>query len=322
MEKSNPSNKTIPALIRPDIFAAGYQVAAHQVKYGAEHYYQLDWKLKSYDAASCAEFLMNHTAISAKLQGKNYLHSEQYLKEYDSNIAYVLSEVDTALQSETPREYEDNFGAALWLVDFNLYGMSIGMQRNDNTQRPASNHSLWVPDNSANNGKSGDGYSVGPQVRAPYAALPMLADFIGTDPGPVVELLGEDYFSAYAVMDNSSWTPKRVALVNLMYWSSDMNTRRPTRNFTLPVGPDIRNVTVHRLSAKMGVRAMGVDVQGDEGMITWGGATWSYKVDEGVAYFPDAPQVETVQTSANGSAVIPVQDSEAVIVVLQFPVAH
>ena len=245
------------------------------VKYAAQHWYQTPTNLTDYSPGTLQYYLMNHSAISTKFN-TGYVAGIDYVAANETGVSYILSETGSSLAGP-PDTFQDAFGACLWEVDFNLYAMTLGVKRLDATQRPAAHHSLWVPDNSTNSPALGSEQNFGPEVRGPYYAVPMVADFVGTDPGAVVPLLGEDTLTAYA-MYSSSGALAKVALVNLNYWSADTNTTsaRPSRTFRIPVGADVQTVTVRRLQAAMGAHAMGYDVQGDSGIITWAGETWSY----------------------------------------------
>ena len=254
---------------------------------------------------------MNHSAITTKFAG-GYSDAVAYINANDPSVSYVISESGSSLAGP-PDELQDAFGAALWAVDFNLYCMSQGVKRVDGTQRPATHHSLWVPDASANSVGN-----IGPQVRGPYFATPMVADFLGTGSGAVVNILGEDTRTAYAIYDSATGALSRVALVNLNYWSADTGSlsggARGNTTFTINVGT-VQSVTVRRLHADAGAHAQGFDVQGASGYITWGGETWSYKQDRGNGHFlAGVATNETVTVNKKGIAKIVVPDSEAVVV--------
>ena len=281
-------------------------------KYAAQHYYQTPTSLTDFSVASEQTNLLNHSAIVARFQ-TGYTGALDYIEANDSAVTYVISETGSALAGP-PKYYQDAFGAALWAVDFNLYAMSVGVKRLDSSQRPAAPHSLWVPDNSTNDPSLGSEQNVGPQVRGPWFAVPLVADFLGPNPGPVVEVLGEDTETAYAMYDASSGALSKVALVNLVFWASNSSTTRGSTVFPVAVGDGIDSVTVRRLHADEGAYAQGYDVAGNSSIITWAGETWSYDLDDGAgSLVSGVSQNETVAV-CGGVAYVSVPDSEAVIV--------
>lgn len=276
----------------------------HNAKYAAVHWYQVGT-----DVTTLAEqqtLLMNHTAISSRFATANKPEIK-YLKAHFPDVKYVFSETGSALRG--PLDVQGGFGATLWSVDFMLYSMSQGVARVDNTQRPAAKHSFWVPDNSAP-------YNPGPQVRGPFSAIPFVADFIGKNAGEVVEIdAGSELLTAYALYDQKTGSLSRVAIVNLKIWvEGHSSSSRGSETFSLPVAAHVKTVSVKRLSADAGARALGFDHAGPTQNITWGGEQWSYKVDNGKGHqTASVASEETVQVQ-NGKANIKVSDTEAVIV--------
>ena len=281
-----------------------------RTKYVAQHYYQAPNNLPAYGVAEIQSLLMNHSAITGKLQ-EGYIQTLQSVQVSQPNVSYIISESGSSLIGP-PLEFQDAFGATLWWVDYNLYAMSIGVKRIDASARPAAPHSFWVPDTSAN--APGPEQDIGPQVRAPYYAIPMLAEFIGKSSGSVVELLGEDTSTTYAIYDQSTGKLSRVALVNLNYWSADSGLDRGATTFGVHVDVGAEWLIVKHLHADAGAHAQGYDVQGQDGLITWAGETWSYVLDNGKGSTANDTLIGDIVTVCNGMAVITVPDSEAVLV--------
>lgn len=283
--------------------------ALQRTKYVAQHYYQAPNNLHVYGVAELQSLLMNHSSITTKFQ-QGYIQTLRSVQISQPNVSYIISESGSSLIGP-PLEFQDAFGAALWWVDYNLYAMSIGVKRIDASARPAAPHSFWVPDTSAN--APGPEQNLGPQVRAPYYAIPMLADFIGTSSGSVVELLAEDTSTAYAIYDQPTGKLSRVALVNLNYWSADSGLDRGATTFEIHVNAGAEWLIVKHLHADAGAHAQGYDVQGQDGMITWAGETWSYVLDGGKGSTANDTLIGDIDTVCSGVAVITVPDSEAVI---------
>ncbi|KAK3707899.1 hypothetical protein LTR37_011751 [Vermiconidia calcicola] len=232
-------------------------------------------------------YLMNHSAVTAKFS-TGYTSALSYIQSNEPEVDYIISESGSSLIGPQ-LEFQDAFGAALWYVDFECYAMSLGVKRVDATHRPAAYHSLWVPDSSTNDPTLGDQQNIGPQVRGPWFAMPMIADFVGKQPGAVVPVLEQDLATAYAMYDPSTSALSRIMLVNLKFWSAD------------------------RLRADAGAHAQGYDVQGDSGVITWAGETWSYVLDNGSGSLVDGVPVSETIGICQGVASITLPDSEAAI---------
>ncbi|KAK5174300.1 uncharacterized protein LTR77_001380 [Saxophila tyrrhenica] len=285
------------------------------VKYAAQHWYQVPTSLSNYTPETEQTKLMSHHAIVSKFNN-GYGAGLQYIQANDPAVSYIISESGSSLIGP-PLEFQDAFGAALWVVDFELYAMSQGVKRVDQTGRPAASHSLWVPDTSANDPSNGNQQNIGPQVRGPYYGLPMVADFMGTSSGRVVELLGEDLATAYAIYDPSSGALSKVALVNLKFWSADVGGTRGSMTFDIPVNSSVSSVKVQRLRTAAGAHALGYDNQGkcgNGGMITWAGETWSYKLDNGNGSPVDGVNASETVDVCDGVASVELPDSEAAIV--------
>lgn len=282
------------------------------VKYAAQHWYQVPTSLSTYTPESEQANLMSHDAIVSKFKS-GYGAALQYIEANDPEVSFILSESGSSLIGP-PLEFQDAFGAALWVVDFELYAMSQGVKRVDQTGRPAAPHSLWVPDTSANDPSNGNEQNIGPQVRGPYYGLPVVADFLGTSSGQVAELLGDDLATAYAIYDSDSGSLSKVALVNLKFWSAEVGGTRGSTTFNIPVGDSVGSVTVQRLRAMAGADALGYDNQGNGGMITWAGETWSYKLDNGNGSPVDGVNASERVEVCNGVASVELPDSEAAVV--------
>lgn len=251
---------------------------------------------------------MNHSAITSRFVG--YERSIDYIKQQYPGVQYVLSETGAAIGSPgPPLDFADAFGSALWSVDFNLAAMVRRVDRIADSGRPAAGHSSWVPDNSSDN--------QGPSVRAPFAVDPMMADFIGKTAHRVVELSisgTPDLMSAYGGYIAATGKLGRVALVNMHLWRDDGNTPRPVRQIKVPVGDGLTQVKVQRLRAEQGAGALGYDLGGPSGNVTWAGEQWTWKIDKGQGHFPSGKTEEETVAVRNGVAQIAMPDSEAAIV--------
>ncbi|KAJ5623969.1 hypothetical protein N7510_000278 [Penicillium lagena] len=277
------------------------------VKFAAQHWYQLPIYCTTLDQQQF--YLMNHTITASLFASCN--SQIDYLNAYEPDVEFVLSETGSGEWS--PIEIEAGFGAALWSIDFRLYSLTQGVGRVDATQRPAALHSYWVPDNSA-----GDA-NPGPQVRAPWYALPFIADFLGQNPGKVAEVdLGSDTLTAYAIYDANTNAVFKVALLNLRVWviGESVNSRG-SENISFPVPVNTFSYTVQRLESAAGAQAMGFDYAGPEQSITWAGEEWSYSIDQGRGHTVEGVVAVETYTVTDGIVEVEILDSEAIIINLE-----
>lgn len=245
---------------------------------------------------------MNHTAIVSQFDPlKPQL---EYLKQNDPTVQPILSETGSSTQSSI--EIQSGFGAALWCIDFQLYSLTQGISRVDATHRPAALHSYWVPDNSTGT------LNPGPQVRGVWYALPFIADFLGQNPGKVIEVdMGSDTLAAYAIYDASTSAVSKLALINLRAWANGDGSSRGSETVSVPVSSGISSVSVKRLQSAAGAQAMGFDYAGPSENITWAGEQWSYFIDRGNGHQVAGVAAEVSHPVSDGKVQIQIQDSEA-----------
>lgn len=225
----------------------------------AHHYYQSDGG----SASTLATGLMTHSSITAHLD--LFKPAIEWLKENKPDIDYILSEVGNSLNPTHDYSYQAVLGSALWLVDFQLYALSIGVVRFNHQQIMHSGFDLWLPQ------ASGD-YE--PSVYANYYAQPFVADFVGnsgTAQVAQVDISNESTgnWAAYAAFEDS--TPTRLAILNMNYWNSSSSTSdRASQTITINVPDNVSSITVDLLSSPLGAGA-GAD------SITYGGSQWTYE---------------------------------------------
>ena len=259
---------------------------------------------------------MNHTAtLNSGLTSRK--ESLDYLRENHPDVPYFISEWGNTLHG--PINITACFGSALWALDLDLAAMVRGVARIAHTQGPWSAKALWIPE------PLDSGVNEGPaQARAVFAATPVVADFIGREknPGKVVELdvEGQDLMSAYAMYSGGcSGALAKVALINMKVWNQGDEEERGASTFVLPVEglEDGTEVLVKRFVAEAGAGALGFDVDGPEGNVTWAGEQWSKKVGNGKGHFVNGhgEDVDTVEVE-DGVVEVKVRDSEAAIIYL------
>lgn len=253
--------------------------------------------------------LMNHSAITERFP--KIQKSIENVRQEDSNIDYVISELGSAL-GVPPVSFAGGLGAALWAVDLHLTAMSRGVKRVSNNMFEDAPDSFWVPNNEGQ-------WTTGPSVQGIFPSAAFITDFVGKGESlgkaVEVEVPGQpEDFSAYAMYDLMSEELARVALVNLKVWNESSPQPRENAAITFDVGFGAESVTVKRLHSQKGASAVGFDLGGPEQNVTWAGEQWSFKVDEGKGHFPAGGSVQEILFAQDGQVTVTVPDSEAVIV--------
>lgn len=254
----------------------------------AHHYYQTDGG----SASTLAAGLMTHSSITARLDLLK--PAINWLKENKPDIDYIISEVGNSLNPTHDYSYQAVLGSALWLVDFELYSLSIGVVRFNYQQIMHSGFDLWLPQ------ASGDSE---PQVFANYYAQPFVTDFVGNSGAARVAQIdisdeSTGNWAAYAAFEDGN--PTRLAILNLNYWnSSSSTTDRASQTISVSVPNNITSVTVDLLSSPLGAG-------GGADSITYAGSQWTY----------DSLGLE-VTGVRNDSQTLSVQDGQVDITVYQ-----
>ncbi|KAI1433888.1 glycoside hydrolase family 79 protein [Xylaria sp. CBS 124048] len=299
------------------------------VKEVAHHYYQG----QAGTAATLGSTLMNLTITHTHLD--QYKSAINWLKANKPGVPFVLSEVGNSLQMTNTYEYQARLGSTLWMIDFYLYSMAIGIARINYQQIMHSGYDMWLPVASA---------GMPAQVFSNYYSQPFVADFIvclsslshltrntkwnasrvkkeshaprqdvfilivsqgNTGKTRVSQLsVNVTNIAAYAAYDNG--TPKRVAVVNMNYWNQTSSTEARggiTVNLGVPKG--VRNVTVYHVNSPWGAGAAA-------DTITYGGSQWTFdSLGEEVKNVRLDTEAVVVR---NGVASVKVASSEAVLV--------
>ncbi|PNY26843.1 glycoside hydrolase family 79 protein [Tolypocladium capitatum] len=268
------------------------------VKTVAQHYYQTNGG----GASDLATGLMNHKAIAGQLD--LFRPAIDYLAKEHPDIPYVMSEVGNSLNAKHDYDYQATLGSALWQVDFQLYGLTIGVAKFNFQQIMHSGFDLWLPVDSA---------GIPAQVFSNFYAQPFVADFVGSSGMTQVAQLtatgAGDNVVAYGAFVNGQ--AERVAVVNLNYWSSVFSDGpRSNVSISVNVPESVGSVVVGRLASPGGASA-------HADTMTYGGSQWTYdSLGQEVKNVVNDTQVLLVQ---DGAVVVEVLDSEAVILQLNGP---
>ncbi|KAJ5176624.1 uncharacterized protein N7482_002501 [Penicillium canariense] len=307
-KKDSPSKFTLM-----DLLTTLFKGEHSQVKYAAEHYYQVIGQKggHNYTTSDLQDTLMNHFAIRDKLA--SYVNDANPLSIKDKSIPLVISEAGSAI-GHTALDFAGGFGAAIWAVDFHLAAMSHGIKRVCNTHGPDAMHAWWLPDDTSR-------YTNSPAVQGIFPAAAYIADFVGKDGklGKVREIdLNNEFFSGYVMYDLESSKPIRIALINLRQFETGPAVR-PRFVATVDVGTGVKSAVVHRMQSEYGASARGFDIGGPQENVTWDGEQWSYKVetDKGKGHMLPGYKEERLSVNNIGQIEVNVWDTEAVIVSLQ-----
>ncbi|KAI1823269.1 glycoside hydrolase family 79 protein [Xylaria intraflava] len=267
--------------------------ADNVVKEVANHYYQG----QAGTAATLGSTLMNVTTTHGLLNRfKVWIN---WLRDNKPEVPFVLSEVGNSLQVTNVYEYQARLGSALWMIDFYLYSMAIGVARINYQQIMHAGYNMWLPVASA---------GLPAQVFSNYYSQPFVADFIvpgNTGKTRVSQLsVQASNVAAYVAYDNG--VPKRIAAVNLNYWNQTSSTgARGGITLNLGVPDSVRNVTVYHVNSPLGAGAAA-------DTITYGGSQWTY--DSLGKEVKDVRRDTESVAVVNGIANVTVASSEAVLV--------
>ncbi|EGP91122.1 uncharacterized protein MYCGRDRAFT_107050 [Zymoseptoria tritici IPO323] len=243
---------------------------------------------------------MNHTRIARKLDA--FKAPIAWLKANRPNIPLHLAEVNSNTYSQGNEEKIGVFGSALWLVDYMLYGATLGIKRMNVQQSTGFAYTSW---------RAVEYFGKPAAVLPPYYAHPFVADVIGNSGNVRIHdlKLGLDLLSAYAVYDTSSNTVSKIVLINLHDWSpSSSSSSRPSRSVSFKLGGSSYGSTV-RIEK---LTAPGADVQ-DASRISWKGQSWT-RASNGL---PVSGTSTTQATRANnGRFAVNIRASEALLLTL------
>ena len=243
---------SVGAVLRNNITSGG------NIKSFANHYYQLIGEDDLY------ENLLNHSKTTSQLE-----ITRDQLRDLETNtdplIPLILDEVNV-ITGGNNYTVTQSLGASIWMVDFMLYCMTIGVKRVHWESVYASFQATWTP---STTGPKPAGTGAG------FYALPPTAEFIGLTNGTskvsqvaVNGTIDNPYFTAYASFNDSALA--RVALVNLQPWSSGGTAERPMTTVLLDGLDTASHLTVKYLTSPGGAH-------GQNTTLTYGGSQWTWE---------------------------------------------
>jgi hypothetical protein len=225
---------------------------------------------------------MNHTSTAHSVDQHAKLSQVLNTQGLTKDIPYILGETNSLYHQGKPG-LSNSFGAALWVVDFNLYCASQSIQRTHMHQGTDYRYASWQP---VQTNKTTIG------TKAPYYGNAMVAAMLKSnkesDDVQVVNLpLSEETEAAYAAYVNGHLA--RIAVVNLQeynYTTSDSDsdsdslsdspsdsTQRPVAKYSFQIPATLaKSLSVQRLIANGSDAITG---------ITWDGWSYNYELQGG-----------------------------------------
>ncbi|TVY82848.1 Beta-glucuronidase [Lachnellula suecica] len=245
--------------------------------------------------------LMNHTkTVSSVFLQANLSHQLAY-----TDIPFILGETNS-LYNEGAPGLSNAFGAALWLVDFNLYCASVGIKRVHMHMGTNFRYQSWQPVETNITTKG---------TKPPYyghvVVAAMLGDLTANDTSIANLPLEDEREAAYAAYVNGALA--RVLVVNMRQYNYTVNgtsdvltpVPRPSVNYTFQVPSGYNGtVGVQRLLANGSDAISGV---------SWDGWSYNWELDNGQPVRLGNVTMGEAAVVRNGSLSVAVLDSEAVI---------
>ncbi|KAM0257125.1 hypothetical protein ACHAQJ_004590 [Trichoderma viride] len=240
--------------------------------------------------------LMNHTSVVIN----GTVHQSLCNLNHNAGRIYTLGETNS-VSGQGAFGVSNVFGSALFVLDYELYYASFGVNRMHMHQGTAYRYGAWMP--ISQNG-------TGPSTNPPYYGHVMVSKFIGSNPNTRINNidLNSDFYSAYAAYENGRLA--RVVLLNLHEWnppssSQDEASTAPSTTFTLSTGQHgIKYATVELMTAPGAL---------SETNITVAGLSYDYDLAKGKPVRV-AKQYESVLRPNNkGEITVQARDSQAVL---------
>ncbi|KAI0473697.1 glycoside hydrolase family 79 protein [Xylariaceae sp. FL0804] len=252
--------------------------------------------------------LLNHTSTSLSVNA--------HIAEYNSinpGVPHIFGEANS-LYNEGRPGLSNTFGAALWVVDFNLYCAASGIGRVHMHMGTDYRYAAWQP---ITTNKTAIG------TKAPYYGSIAVAAFLGNlliEPVRVAELTlpgGSDAESAYAAYVDGALA--RIAVVNMHSYNYTLNGTgpglnpepRPVRTYSFDVGlPANTTAAVRRLVATGSDAVSG---------IAWDGVSYDYALAGGrPARLANSTAAGEERAAVGADGVVDVGVPDSQVVVLDF----
>ncbi|KAL9620048.1 MAG: hypothetical protein Q9160_005426 [Pyrenula sp. 1 TL-2023] len=274
--------------------------------------------------------LLNHTSTTTS--AARFLNVSRLLAPLSSQppnpsspapLPFILGETNS-LYNEGAPGLSNSFGAALWVIDFNLYCAANNVSRVHMHQGTGYRYGAWNPVESVN----GDGVPTTKGTKPPFYGSLFVAAVLGDLVSQEVRVeeieLEGVYEAAYAAYVDERLA--RVAIVNANEYNYTVNgtlngavnpVPRPTRKYTLSVPPacTANNATG---TGTIGVQRLTANGSDSITGIAWDGSSYNWELDDGRPVgLANGTTGEVIEVGANGEVGVGVRDSEAVILNLE-----
>ncbi|KAK8907726.1 hypothetical protein QC760_003607 [Botrytis cinerea] len=259
--------------------------------------------------------LMNHTStvvsVGRQLNVSNILSS--------SDVPFILGETNS-LYNEGAPGLSNAYGAALWNLDFALYGASTSIRRIHFHTGLSFRYGAWQPQ---------DTDVVPKGTKPPYygniAAAAFLSNLTAATTTIAEIPLSNELESAYAAYVNGAL--KRVIIINMHQYNYTVNgtstvvnpVPRPIRNYTITIPTNsTTGSSGHHAPAALPkfatLRALHANGSDAITGITYDGYSYNYELDNGKPVRLHNVTVGHTVKVADGKFTVPVEDSGAVMV--------
>ncbi|KAH8705719.1 glycoside hydrolase family 79 protein [Talaromyces proteolyticus] len=234
--------------------------------------------------------LMNHTSVVKN----GTIHQSLNALNTAGGRYYTLGETNS-ISGQGAWGVSNVFGAALFIVDYELYYASFGVRRMHMHQGTAYRYGAWMP--ISQNG-------VGPSTNPPYYGHTMVSKFIGNSTKTQINNidLKSDFHSAYAAYEDGELA--RVVLLNLQEWNPSGGVN--ATNATDPSVQALRPNTTFTLDSVIGYSYATVELLTAPGAlstknITMAGVSYDYELAEGKPVKVGNEVAEVIRPQKNGT---------------------
>ncbi|ROW14730.1 hypothetical protein VPNG_03723 [Cytospora leucostoma] len=255
--------------------------------------------------------LMNHSTTAVSVDA----HVTEYKTVFPNGngLPLIFGECNSLYNQGKPG-LSNAFGAALWVIDFNLYSASVGFKRVHMHMGTNYRYGAWQPIETVN-------ATIG--TKPPYYGSIAVAAFLGNTvvtPVSVANIpLSSNAEAAYAAYSSASGELLRAIVINMNGYNTTVDgtglgvspnvSTRVSRTYTF-------DVSSNGLSAGDRVAVQRLYANGSDAItgITWDGWSYNYELDHGrPVRLSNVTVGEYVTVSANGTVAVSVPDSSAAL---------
>jgi hypothetical protein len=277
-----------------EAFAAHLNTEARKIKAICQHYYQ------AAAGTNISNTLLNHTTTVNKMIDQ-FQKPIAFANNLHPPIPFILGEAGSVLGA-APKEYAlgASLGSAIWMVDWMLCAMTVGVKRINMHQSTEVVFAGWQPirDNIG-------GVERPAQVLGSWYGLAFVADVMGAGRGKAIQVVDTTQANESSVSVVTYSIYHNGTLAQVIILNEELYTTGPRPSQTVMLG----SLTVSKVKVQL--------LTGDNGAavhnISWAGQRWS-AASSGLPVIV-GPE-STVLSVENGSVDILVKATEGVLVTL------